>query len=247
MGANEKHVLGPDTEQQYDFAPSTHRALIDTGAEASTTHLPYLLHKFQNIYFEKYMADAGDTNHRSTGFGYLKIFTNDANGAPNRFSMAYCWLASTLRHTVFLPGATVKRHRKRFSGCTAYKNFVTGRGHAALHAIANDADVVVPGKLLRTSLYMEPLVICSPALADKPTPLNSMNVALSWITPLLTRDNYVIPLMARTCPFMSKNLVPLLHLTWNPRPVLLSRSRSWSFRSDVIMKNLASNQLTALT
>jgi hypothetical protein len=168
-GPNEKPVFGPDTVQQSDCAPSTHRALIDKGAEASTTHLPYLLHKFQNISYEKYMSDAGDTKHRSTGFGYLKIVTNDANGAPHRFALVHCWLTLTLRHTVFSPVATVKRHRTCFSGCTAYKNFATGRGHAALHAIASGSYVVIPGKLLRTSLYTEPLVIFSPVITDDTT------------------------------------------------------------------------------
>jgi hypothetical protein len=168
-GPNDKPVFGPDTVQQSDCAPYTHRAPIDTDTEASTTHLPYLLHKFQNISYEKYMSDAGDTKHRSTGFGYLKIVTNDANGAPHRFALVHCWLTPTLRHTVFSPGATVKRHRTRFSGCMAYTNFETGCGHAALHAIASGSDVVIPGKLLRTLLYTEPLVICSPVIADDTT------------------------------------------------------------------------------
>jgi hypothetical protein len=115
------------------------------------------------------MSDAGDTKHRSTGFGYLKIVTNNANGAPHRFALVHCWLTPKLRHAVFSPGATVKRHRTRFSDCMAYNNFATGRGHAALHAIAIGSDVVITGKLLRTSLYMEPLVIYSPVITDDTT------------------------------------------------------------------------------
>jgi hypothetical protein len=42
MGPNDKHVFGPDTVKQSDCAPSTHRALIDTGTEASMMHLPLL-------------------------------------------------------------------------------------------------------------------------------------------------------------------------------------------------------------
>jgi hypothetical protein len=51
----------------------------------------------------------------------------------------------------------------------------------------------------------------------EPPPLNLMNLALPWIAPLLTRENCVTPLTARICPLMSKNLVPLLYLTWPPR------------------------------
>jgi hypothetical protein len=78
----------------------------------------------------------------------------------------YCWSTPNLRDTIFSPGATVKRHRKRFSGCTAYKDFATGRGHATLHAIAVDSDVAIPGRLIRTSLFTEPLVPCSISPAD---------------------------------------------------------------------------------
>jgi hypothetical protein len=74
---------GPCLEHQYDCAALNYRALIDTGAETNTTHLKYILHKFQNLSFEKYMSDAGDIQHHSIGFGYLKIVTNDDNGAPN--------------------------------------------------------------------------------------------------------------------------------------------------------------------
>jgi hypothetical protein len=135
-----------------------HRALIDTGAEASTTHIKCLLHKFETIAFEIYMADAGDTRHRSLGYGYLKVVSNDDNGNPNLFSLVHCWYTPTMRHTVFSPGATVRRHRKRFTSCTAYKNFALGNGHATLHAIVPASDVVVPGNLIRASLYTEPLV-----------------------------------------------------------------------------------------
>jgi hypothetical protein len=104
-------AVGPDLGHHSVCSASNHRALIDTGAEASTTHLKYLLHKFKNTSFEKYMSDAGDTRHRSIGFGYLKLVTHDDNGAPNRFTLLNCWFTPTLRHTIFSPGATVKRHR----------------------------------------------------------------------------------------------------------------------------------------
>jgi hypothetical protein len=79
------------------------------------------------------------------------------------------------------------------------------------------------------------------------TPLNLTNVAPLWIGHLPTRDICVTPLMARTCPSMTNNIVPLLHLTWLLRPALLSSLRSWRFISDVIMKHLASNPMIALT
>jgi hypothetical protein len=72
----------PDVHHQYVCDTSLHRALIDTGAEASTTHLLYLLHKYQTVLFGKYMSDAGNKRHHSIGFMYLKIVTNDNNGAP---------------------------------------------------------------------------------------------------------------------------------------------------------------------
>jgi hypothetical protein len=112
------------------------------------------------------MSDAGDTRHRSIGFGYLKLVTNNENGAPNRFALVHCWFTPTLRHTVFSPGATVKRHHKRLSGCTTYTDFATGRGHATLHTIAVDSDVVITGMLIRTSLFTEPLAPCSISPAD---------------------------------------------------------------------------------
>jgi hypothetical protein len=155
----------PDTADQLDCSASLHWALIDTGAETSTTHIKSLLHKFQNITFEKYMADAGDTRHRSLGFGYLKVVTNDDHGAPNQFSLVHCWYTPTLRHTVFSPGATVRRHLKRFSGCTAYKSFSMATGHTTLHSIIADHYIVFPGILIRNSLFTEPLVSC----ADSPT------------------------------------------------------------------------------
>jgi hypothetical protein len=74
-------VLRPDVEHQSDCAASNCKALIDTVTEASTIRLKYLLHKFQNISFEKNMSDGGDTRHRSIGFGYLNIVTNDVNGS----------------------------------------------------------------------------------------------------------------------------------------------------------------------
>jgi hypothetical protein len=112
------------------------------------------------------MADAGDTRHRSLGFGYLKVVTNDDNGAPNCFSLVHCWYTPTLRHTVFSPGATVKRHRKRFSGCTAYKNFSKATGHTTLHSIVAGHDLVFSGILIRTSLFTEPLVSCVTSITD---------------------------------------------------------------------------------
>jgi hypothetical protein len=156
----------PDIGDQSDCSASLHRAIIDTGAEASTTHIKSLLHKFQNIAFEKYMADVGDTRHRSLGFGYLKVVTNDDNGAPNRFSLVHCWYTPTLRHTVFSPGVTVKRHRKRFSGCTAYKNLSKATGHTTLHSIITGHDLVFPGILIRTSLFTKPLVSCANSIMD---------------------------------------------------------------------------------
>jgi hypothetical protein len=142
--------LAPGTADQSDCSASLHRALIDTGAEASTTHIKSLLHKFQNIAFKKYMADAGDTRHRSLGFGYLKVVTNDDQGAPNRLSLVHCWYTPTLRHTVFSPGDTVKRHRKPFSGSTSYKNLSKATGHTTLHSIIAGHDIVFPGILIRT-------------------------------------------------------------------------------------------------
>jgi hypothetical protein len=62
-----------DMAHQSDCTTSIHRALLDTGAEASTTHIKCLLHKFETIAFEKYMADAGYTRHRSLSYGYLKV------------------------------------------------------------------------------------------------------------------------------------------------------------------------------
>jgi hypothetical protein len=156
----------PDIGDQSDCSASLHRALIDTGAEASTTHVKSLLHKFQNIASEKYMADAGDTRHHSLGFGYLKVVKNDDNGAPNRFSIIHRWDTPTLRHTVFSPGATVKLHRKRFSCCTAYKNFSKATGHTTLHIIVAGHDLVFPGILIRTSLFNEPLVSCVTSITD---------------------------------------------------------------------------------
>jgi hypothetical protein len=96
-----------DMAHQSDCTTLVHRALIDTGAEASTTHIKWLLHKFETIAFEKYMADAGDTRHLSLGYGYLKVVSNDDNGNPNRFSLVHCWYTPTLHHTVFSPGTTV--------------------------------------------------------------------------------------------------------------------------------------------
>jgi hypothetical protein len=101
-------VVGPDLVHYSDCSASNNRALIDTGTEASTTHLKYLLHKFKNVSFKKYMSDAGNMRHRSLGFGYLKLVTNDDNNAPNRFALVHCWFTPTLRHTVFSSGATVK-------------------------------------------------------------------------------------------------------------------------------------------
>jgi hypothetical protein len=128
----------PDTANQSDCSASLHRALIDTGDEASITHIKSLLHKFQNIAFEKYVADVGNTRHSSLGFGYLKVVTSDEHGDPNRFYLVRCWYTPTLRHMIFLPRATVKRHRKRFSGCTAYKNFSKATGHTTLHSIIKE-------------------------------------------------------------------------------------------------------------
>jgi hypothetical protein len=107
------------------------------------------------------MSDAGDTQHRLIVFGYLKLVTNDENGAPNGFTLVRYWFTPTLKHTFFSLGVTVKWHRKRLSGCTAYKDFTTGGGRATLHAIEVDSDVVIPGKLIRTSLFTKPLVLCS--------------------------------------------------------------------------------------
>jgi hypothetical protein len=156
----------PDMAGQSDCAASLHRALIDTGAEASTTHLRHLLHKYETVPFEKYMSDAGNNRRRSIGFGYLKIVTNDDNGVPTRLSMVHCWHTPTLPHTVMSPGATVKRHRKRFTSCTAFKNFATGRGHDTLHSILGTSDVILLGILSRGTLFTEPLVHFPAALHD---------------------------------------------------------------------------------
>jgi hypothetical protein len=118
---------------QSDCGTLLHRAIIDTGAKASTTHVKCLLHKFEKIPFENYMADAVNTRHRSLGYGYLKIVTNDNDGTPTRFSLVHCWYTPTLRHTFFSPGANVRRHRKRFTSCTTCTNFALGNGHATLH------------------------------------------------------------------------------------------------------------------
>jgi hypothetical protein len=119
--------------------------------------------------FKNYMSDAGDKKHRSPGFGYLKIITNHEHGAPTRFSSVHCWYTPTLQHTVVSPGATAKRHRKRFTGCTAYKNFATGRGHTTLHDIPGSTDIVSPCVVLHTTLFTEPLVPCHEQIHDEPS------------------------------------------------------------------------------
>jgi hypothetical protein len=112
------------------------------------------------------MAYAGNTRHCSLGFGYLKVVAHDDHGAPNRFSLLHCWYTPALRRTVFSPGATVKRHRKRFSGCTAYKNFSKATGHITLHSIIAGHDIVFPGILIRTSLFTAPLVSYANSTTD---------------------------------------------------------------------------------
>jgi hypothetical protein len=135
-----------------------YRALIDTGSEASATHLLFLIHKFQKVSFEKYMTSAGDTRHTSLGFGYLKVISNDDNGAPSRFSLVHCSYTPSLQH-ITPPSATTNRHRHRVDGCTAYKNFREGTGHATLHNIVKTSpDLVFPGVVIRKSLFTEPLV-----------------------------------------------------------------------------------------
>jgi hypothetical protein len=94
----------------------------------------------------------------SPGFGYLKIVTNDDNGDPTRYSLVHCWYTPTLQHTVISPGATAKRHCKQFSGYTAYKNFITGLGHATVHALEGGSDVVFSGVVLHATLYTNPLI-----------------------------------------------------------------------------------------
>jgi hypothetical protein len=67
---------------------------------------------------------------------------------------------------VFLPGATVKRHRKQFLGYTAYKNFSKATGHSTLHSIIAGHDVVFPGILIRNLLFTAPLVSCANSTTD---------------------------------------------------------------------------------
>jgi hypothetical protein len=60
----------------------------------------------------------------------------------------------------------VNRHRKRFSGCTAYNNFALESGHVILNDIVAGHDVVIPGTLIRNSLFTEPLVPCVVSMMD---------------------------------------------------------------------------------
>jgi hypothetical protein len=64
------------------------------GALSSTTHLIFLLYKFQKVLFEKYMTDAGDPRHKSLGYDYLKVVLNDDNGPP---TASCCCIVGILR------------------------------------------------------------------------------------------------------------------------------------------------------
>jgi hypothetical protein len=134
-------------------------ALIDTDAEANTTYLLFLFHKFQKVSLEKYMTDAGNKQHVSLGYGYLKVVSNDDDGAPTPFSLVHCWYPLSLQNMVLYPSATAMRHMRRFDGCTVYKNFHAGIGHSTLHAlIETSPDLMFLGVVLRNSLYTQPLV-----------------------------------------------------------------------------------------
>jgi hypothetical protein len=115
--------------------------------------------------------------HNSTGTSYHAPDTadqSDCSASLHRplidtgsgVSTTHIKYLTTLRHTVFSPGATVKRHRKWFSGCTAYKNFSNVTGHTTLYSIIAGHDIIFPGILIQTSLFTEPLVSCADSTTD---------------------------------------------------------------------------------
>jgi hypothetical protein len=151
-----------------DLARSAFRALADTGDEATTTNHKFLLHYFQTIPFQKYMADASDRKHPSLGQGYLKVRCDNGDPTTDQFSMVHSWWTPTLPVTVLSPEAAVERHKHRFCGYDMHLNHLRSTGSVTLKAHQGSAqDITIPGTKKRLLLYTSPLVPgCSPVSAD---------------------------------------------------------------------------------
>jgi hypothetical protein len=119
--------LGPPVSKpDGDLAQCVHISLMDGGAQTSTCHLRYLIHKFEVINFKKHP-------HKAQGQGYLKVVTSQTSGNEDHFSLIHIWSTPKLPSIIISPGEIVQRHTTRFAAYSSYSNPSKNVGHVHLN------------------------------------------------------------------------------------------------------------------
>jgi hypothetical protein len=162
---------------------------MDGGAQTSTCHLRYLIHKFEVIKVDKRLYDAGNHPHKAEGQGYLKVVASRTSDNEDHFSMFRVWFTPTLPSIIIFPGEIVRRHPSRFVAYSSYSNPSKKTGHVRLMGIDTASDLYLPGRTKQMLLWSLPLV---PAPATAGLRINSLTgyddgVKISYMSDRATR------------------------------------------------------------
>jgi hypothetical protein len=141
-----------------DLSQYVQVALMDGGAQTSTCHLRYVIHKFEVINFEKRLYDAGNHMNKAQGQGYLKIVASQKSDNEDHFSLIHIWFTTTLPSIIISPGEIVRWHPTCFDAYSSYSNPSKNAGHVRLMGYDMKSDLYLPGRTKHMLLRSLPLI-----------------------------------------------------------------------------------------
>jgi hypothetical protein len=134
-------------------------AFIDGGTQASTTDQRNLLHDFQVVYFKKFMCDAGNRKHQSTGQGYFKVFSGSDTDDSTKFAMVHTLYAPSVPYKILSSDATVKSPGNKYRKFVTMSDQESYTGHVQLVNCQQGGDLFIPGRTDRLLLWTLPVLL----------------------------------------------------------------------------------------